>query len=88
MPIIKDVRAQYHRGKLVPLQPLDIKEGEVVTIRVEVETPEEHAERVKRGREAMKRAAGGWKGQHDDPDELIREIYQARLDGSRQKPLL
>ena len=85
MPIIKDVRARFHRGNLVPLQPLEIKEGEVVIIRVEVETPEERAARVKRARETLKRTAGGWKGQHDDHNELIREIYQARLDGSRQK---
>ena len=31
--LIKDVRARYSKGSLVPLQPLDIKEGEVVTIR-------------------------------------------------------
>ena len=31
-------------------------------------------------------AAGGWKGHHDDPDELIRELYESRLTGSREPP--
>ncbi|MCY3569045.1 MAG: hypothetical protein OXH38_10485, partial [Chloroflexi bacterium] len=30
-------------------------------------------------------AAGGWIGQFDDFDELIRDIYQARIDGSRER---
>ena len=78
MPIIKDVRAQYHRGKLVPLQPLDIKEGEVVT-------PEERAERVKRARETLKRTAGGWKGLVDT-DKLLKDIYEARSAGIELPP--
>ena len=85
MPIIKDVRAQYHRGKLVPLQPLDIKEGEVVTIRVEIDTPEEHAERVKRRREILKETAGGWIGLVDR-DKLLKDIYEARAAGIELPP--
>ena len=84
MPTIKDVKARYFRGNLVPLQTLDIKEGEVVTITIEVESQEDRATRIERGRKAMREAFGGWKGQHDDHNELIREIYQARLDGSSQ----
>ena len=30
------------------------------------------------------KTAGGWKGSHD-PDELIRDIYEARLTGSRRE---
>ncbi len=85
MPIIKDVRARFYRGKLVPLQPLEIKEGEVVTIRVEVETPEERAERVKRARETLKRTAGGWKGLVDT-DKLLKDIYEARAAGIELPP--
>lgn len=39
--------------------------------------------------EALKRfyaAAGSWKGHHDDPDELIRMLYEARITGSRESP--
>ena len=86
MPTIKDVRARYFRGKLVPLQTLDIKDGEVVTISIEVDSQEDRAARIERARKALREAAGSWKGQHDDHNELIREIYQARLDGSRQRP--
>jgi len=33
-------------------------------------------------------SAGGWKGHHDDPDELIRMLYEARITGSREPPNL
>ena len=36
--LIKGVRARYSKGSLVPLQGLDIKEGDVVTISIEVES--------------------------------------------------
>ena len=85
MLTIKDVKARYYKGSLIPLQQtLDIKEGEVVTISIEVEEPEDRAARIERDREATKRSAGGWKGQYDDHEELIRMLYQARLDGSRK----
>ncbi len=82
MPTIKDVKARYYRGSLIPLQQtLDIKEGEVVTISIEVEEPEDRAARIERDREAMKGEAGGWTGQYDDHEELIRMLYQARRRG-------
>ena len=73
------VRARYRRGAIVPLDPLDIEEGASLLVSVEVES---RASRAERGLKALRAAAGGWKGSHN-PDELIRNIYEARLEGSR-----
>ena len=38
--------------------------------------------------ERLRSLAGAWKGHFDDPDELIRMLYKARIDGSREPPEL
>ena len=73
------VRARYKKGAIMPLEPLDIEEGASLRVSVEVES---RASRTERGLKALRAAAGGWKGSHN-PDELIRDIYEARLEGSR-----
>ena len=73
------VRARYRKGAIMPLEPLNIEEGACLRVSVEVES---QASRAERGLKALRAAAGGWKGTHD-PDELIRNIYEARLEGSR-----
>ena len=73
------VRARYKKGAIMPLEPLDIEEGASLRVSVEVES---RASRTERGLKALRAAAGGWKGSHN-PDELIRNIYEARLEGSR-----
>ena len=75
------VKARYRKGAIMPLEPLDIEEGASLRVSVEVESD---ASRAERGLQALRAAAGGWKGSHD-PDELIRNIYEARLAGSRHK---
>ena len=37
--------------------------------------------------EQLKAAAGGWVGMHD-PEELKRMLYEARITGSREPPVL
>ena len=64
----------------MPLEPMDIEEGASLRVSVEVES---QASRAERGLKALRAAAGGWKGTHD-PEELIRDIYEARLAGSRR----
>ena len=83
--LIKGVRARYSKGSLVPLQGLNIKEGDVVTISIEIEEAEDRAARIERGREAMRRAAGGWKGLVDT-DKLLKDIYEARAAGIELPP--
>ena len=72
-------KARYSNGILTPLEPLDLEDGAEVFISIDapLDTPSE--ERVK----TTKSAAGGWKGSQD-PDRLIRMLYQARLTGSRE----
>ena len=78
--MINGVKATYSNGAIVPLKPLDIEEGARLSVSVEVESRDSRAER---GLKALRATAGGWKGA-GDPDELIRDIYEARLAGSRQ----
>ena len=73
------VRARYRRGAIMPLEPLDIEERASLLVSVDVES---RVSRAERGLKALRAAAGGWKGSHN-PDELIRNIYEARLEGSR-----
>ena len=68
------VKARYRKGAIMPLEPLDIKEGASLRVSVEVESQTARAER---GLKALRATAGGWKGA-GDPDELIREIYGRR----------
>ncbi len=63
----------------MPLEPLDIEEGASLRVSVEVES---RTSRAERGLKALRAAAGGWKGTHN-PNELIRNIYEARMEGSR-----
>ena len=74
------VRATYSNGAIFPLEPLAIEEGANLSVSVEVESRESRAER---GIRALRATAGGWNGTRN-PDELIRNIYEARLAGSRQ----
>ena len=75
------VRATYSNGAIFPLEPLAIEEGANLSVSVEVESRESRAER---GIRALRATAGGWKGTRD-PEGLIRDIYEARLAGSRQE---
>lgn len=79
--MIDGVKARYSNGAIMPLEPLDIEEGANLRVSIEVESP---ASRADRSRKALKATAGGWKGSHN-PDELIRDIYEARLTGSRHE---
>ena len=75
------MKATYSKGAIVPLKPLDIEEGADLSVSVEVES---QTARAKRGIKVLQATAGRWKCTHD-PDELIRDIYQARLSGTRQE---
>ena len=79
--MLDSVRARYSKGAIMPLEPLDIEEGASLWINIQVESG---ASRAERSRKALRAAAGGWKGTHD-PDDLIRDIYEARLRGSRHE---
>ncbi len=75
--MIVKVKAIFSNGTLTPLEPLDLEEGEEVMVSIE-DIPS-----LDRKIEALREAAGGWKGSHD-PEELKRMIYEARITGSRE----
>ena len=75
------VRATYSNGAIVPVEPLDIEEGADLSVSIDVES---RASRAERGLKALKATAGGWKDTRH-ADELIRDIYEARLAGSRKE---
>ncbi len=81
--MITRVKAKFTNGHIVPLERLDIEEGAELSIDIDVEPRRSDEERMKR----TMSAAGGWKGSHD-PEELKRTLYEARLSGSREKPIL
>lgn len=97
--VLRRIKARYRHGVLEPSEPLGLEEGVEVEVVVDehVHATEEAedaalaraiAEGLKTDRvtEAFLAAAGGWKGHHDDPDELVRDLYESRVTGSREPP--
>ena len=79
---IRSVRARYRNGVLEPLEDIELAEDQEVLL-----TLDEQALPVADD-EAFRNAAGGWADLFDDFDQLIRDIYQSRIDGSREPPNL
>jgi predicted DNA-binding antitoxin AbrB/MazE fold protein len=80
---LKQVRARYRNGVLEPLDAIQLRENQEVLL-----TLDDYTNPTAEDAESFRRAAGGWVGQFDDPDQLIRDLYQARIDGSREPPAL
>jgi predicted DNA-binding antitoxin AbrB/MazE fold protein len=74
------IRARFTRGRLKPLERLDLPEGSEVT--VTILAPSSVSDRS-----AFRRAAGAWKGTLD-ASALIRRIYHDRLVSTRAIPRL
>ncbi len=81
--MITRVKAKFTNGSIIPLERLDIEEGAELSVDIDIRPRRSDKERMKR----TMSAAGGWKGHHD-PEELKRALYEARLSGSREKPVL
>jgi len=70
----KTVKAKFSKGMIEPLEKVEIREGEEITISILEASPKP----VKISfSEALKKTAGGWKGLIDC-DKLIRNIYNDR----------
>jgi predicted DNA-binding antitoxin AbrB/MazE fold protein len=67
------VRARFSDGTLKPLEALELKEGEEVTITIVSSSP---SSRV--GTDWLERTAGGWGGLVS-AEELKRGIYDSRM---------
>jgi len=75
----KTIKARFSKGMIEPLEKVEIREGEEITISI-WEGP---SRPVKISfSEALKKTAGGWEGLIDC-DELIRNIYNDRLITTR-----
>lgn len=77
----RTIKAKFTNGALVPLEELQLSEGQEVRISLDDKpflTTEEKLER-------LKSAAGAWKGKVD-VEALKKEIYEARRLGSRLPP--
>jgi hypothetical protein len=79
----KEVRGRVSKGKIEPLEELDLPEGTGVIILLEEAPPE--APPADRTLKALRATAGAWKGTHD-PEKLKRNIYADRLLDSRPEP--
>ena len=76
----RTVRARYRNGVLEPLDAIDLTEDEEVLLTLN----DQHW--PPQGKGKLSDLAGAWADQFDDPEQLIRDIYQARIDGSREPP--
>jgi predicted DNA-binding antitoxin AbrB/MazE fold protein len=76
----KTIKAGVANGRLEPLEPLGMCEGEVVTLTI-VSVPSDVES------DGFERAAGGWKGTID-AEALIRNVYEDRLIHTRPEPKL
>ncbi len=77
--MIEKIRARFSRGLLMPLEPLELEDGEEVTVSIGMGPHFSDEERLR----ITQSAAGSWKGSHD-PEKLKRMLYEARLTGSRE----
>ena len=80
----KNIRARFSKGVIEPLEKIDFREGEEITISI-LEPPSKPQK--KKFLEALKTTAGGWKDLIDC-DELKRNIYNDRLITTRPGVIL
>jgi len=78
--MIRNIKARFSKGVLIPQRRLDLEEGEDVLISISDRQEERSAE-------ALRATAGAWKGTHD-PEALKRAIYSDRHSASRPQPKL
>lgn len=74
------IKARFSGGILKPLEPLELKEGEEVTVTIVALPPKPRAD-------WLERTAGGWVDLVD-AEKLKRDIYESRLLATRPEPRL
>ena len=80
--MIAKIKARYSNGVLTPLEPIELNEGEEVTVTIDTKPQlcdEEHL------RVTMS-AAGGWEEDSEYWEQAKRMLYEARKTGSRIEP--
>ena len=78
--MMRNIKARFSKGVLVPQERLDLEEGEDVLISI-ADLPAEDILR------ALRATAGAWKGTHD-PEALKQAIYSGQRTTSRPQPKL
>jgi predicted DNA-binding antitoxin AbrB/MazE fold protein len=78
----RTVRATYRNGMLLILDPVELKEGETITLTLH---EEEEEEKARRREQVLRESFGAWKGLID-PDAFIRGIYESRSVQTRPEP--
>ena len=73
------IKARFINGALVPIETLNLKEGDEVLVTVDTKTAVS-AMSVEEMTERSKAAAGGWAGSID-AEKLLRDIYTSRHRG-------
>lgn len=75
--MVRTIKARYSNGVIKPLEELELKEGEEVTI-----TIAEGSEETKGEEDPLNSTFGGWVGLIDS-EELKKNIYADRLVATR-----
>ena len=78
----KIIKAKFLNGLIEPLEKVELKEGEEITITIK-ETPSETRKTI----EALRKSFGVWK-ETVDCEKLKRDIYEDRLIRTRPEPKL
>ena len=80
--MLKTIKARCVNGALVPLEPVELREGEEYLIKLDARPPlsEEEQQRL------LKSTAGAWQKDDDYWEETQRMLYEARRLGSRVVP--
>ena len=73
----RKIKAIFSNGKLTPLEPIDLKEGEEVTVSIDDKPQLLDEERLER----FKAAAGGWEDNSEYWENFKEYIYEARSRG-------
>ena len=81
MPKKINIRAVYKNGSLTPLDYVDIEDGDVVSLTIEVESKLSKEERIKR----TMATAGAWAGNSEYWESFKEYIYEARSRGVQTK---
>jgi predicted DNA-binding antitoxin AbrB/MazE fold protein len=76
----REFRARFTKGKIEPLEKVDLREGEEFTISIKEESFPNAA------MEGLARAAGAWKGTLDF-DAYLKDLYASRRQPSRDVSL-
>ena len=77
MPKKINIRAVYKDGSLTPLGHVDIEDGDVVSLTIEVEDKLSKEERLKK----LKSTAGAWADNSEYWEDFKQYIYERRSKG-------